>query len=162
VATTPTLKLCDDLVTALTAAWSPVSPDGVERCYFKRIGDPDDANTKLTGRKVFIFPTAYATAGATRGENEYTHRVSVLTVERFPAATPGDPTTAWVDDRVDFVHTYVVKGFDYSEDGPPSFNRKLLTLSAEVAEVCDPEKLVTGNRLFYCLVDLVFSELVAN
>ena len=154
--TTPTLTLCDQLVTALVAAWSPASPDGAERAYFVRIGDGEDAFTKLTGRRVVIFPTKYGFQAADRGENEYQHEVSVLTVERYPDA--GDPPTEWTDERVDFVHTRIVDGFDYSHDGPPSWNRKLVTLSADV-QVTNVEKLVTGGKLFYSLVDLVFLEL---
>lgn len=158
--TTPILVLCDDLVTALESAWSPSGNDGVERAYFKRIGDPDDPRTKIAGRRVYIFPTSYLTAGATRLENNYEQKVSVLVVERFDEAS-GDPTRDWIDERVDFVHTYIVQGFDYSNDGPAPFNPKLVTLAVEVPSVVDLERLVTSNRLFYCLVDLTFSELVA-
>lgn len=157
--TTPTLVLCDDLVSALETAWGPSGSDGVERAYFKRLGDPDDADTKITGRRVYVFPTGYDSANADRSENDYQHRVSVLVAERYAEAA-GDPPRDWVDDRVDFVHRYVVQGLDFSTNGPPSWNPKLLTLSAEVAAIVDLEKLVTGNRLFYCLINLVFSELV--
>lgn len=151
--TTPTLTLCDDLVAALAAAWSPAEPSGVERAYFKRV--TDEGLRKLVGRRVYLFPTAYDNAPADRGEDQYTHRVTALTLERYE--DPGDPPTEWTDERVDFVHTRIVEGLDYSHDGPPSWNRKLLTLSADV-EVCDVERLTT-QRLFMAAVELVFLEI---
>lgn len=154
--TTPTLTLCDDLVSALTTSWAPTGSDGVERAYFKRIGNGEDETTELAGRKVYIFPTSYDNGPADRGEDEFTHNISVLIVERYTDAD--DPTRAWVDTRVDFVYEEIVEGFDFSHDGPPSWNRKLLTLSAAVT-VCDISKLTTGGKLFYSLVEIVFSEI---
>lgn len=154
--TTPTLTLCDQLVAALEASWSPVSPSGVERCYFKRLGDGDDATTKLEGRRVLVVPTGYDNGPETRGEDGYVHRVSVLTVERYTDA--GDPPTEWTDERVDFVFDEIVQGFDFGRQ-PPSWNAKLVTLSAAV-QVCDVEKLVTGGKLFYSLVEFEFAEII--
>jgi hypothetical protein len=155
--TTPTLTLCNDLVAALLAAWTGRGVnDGAERCYFKRIGDADRPETKLLGRKVFIFPNAYDNGPADRGEDEFLHRVSALIVERYEDAA-GDPPTEWTDARVDFVYEQIVEGFDYSHDGPPSWNKKLVTLGASV-QMCDVEKLAT-TRLFYSLVEFEFSEI---
>ena len=155
-ATTPTLVLCDALVTALQAAWTEGADDAAERVYFKRIADVGDTALRLVGRKVYVMPTGYDNGAATRGEDEYIHNVAVLVVKRYTDA--GDPTTAWIDEQVDWVFTYIVQGFDYSHDGPASFNKKLITLSAAV-QVCDVEKLVSGGKLFYSLVELVFSEI---
>ena len=151
--TTPTLTLCDQLAAALAAAWGPVAPDGVERCYFKRI--PDEGAARLLGRQVYLFPTDYDNGPADRGEDEYTHRVTALVVERYPDA--GDPPTEWTDERVDFVFESIVQGLDFSHDGPPSWNPKLLTLSADV-RVCDVERLTT-QKLFHSSVELVFLEI---
>lgn len=156
MATTPTLVLCDNLVAALQAAWTEGAYDAVERVYFKRIADVEDPTLKLVGRKVYVMPTGYDNGPVTRGEDEFTHNVSVLVVERYTDA--GDPATAWIDTRVDFVYDHIVQGFDYSHDGPASFNKKLVTLSAAV-QVCDVEKLVSGGKMFYSLTELVFSEI---
>lgn len=156
---TPTariLVLCDALATALQTAWAPTGNDGVERAYFKRIADAEGAEFKLLGRRVVIYPTDYGNDPASRGEDEYTHNVTVDVFERY-TSTSGDPTVEWIDARVDFVSTYVVDGFDFSYDGGPSWNRKLITRSADVS-VCDAAKLVGGNRLFFSRVELVFSE----
>lgn len=155
--TTPTLTLCDALVTALQAAWTEGANDAAERVYFKRIGDADRPETKLVGRKVYVFPTGYDSGASARGEDDYLHRVSVLVVERYEDAA-GDPPTSWIDTRVDWVFTYIVQGFDYSHDGPPSWNKKLVTLGAQV-QVCDVEKLL-GGRLFYSLVEIEFQETI--
>lgn len=153
----PTLELCDDLAAALNTAWGPTGDNAVERCYFKRIGDADSGNDQLAGRKVFIFPTEYEFAADTRAEDVYTHRVSVLTVERH--ADAGDPPTAWTDARVEFVHTYVAKGFDFAR-AAPSWNPYLTTVSAKV-QACDVEKLTSAGKLFYALVEFEFAESVA-
>lgn len=154
MATTPTLELCDDLVSALNTAWAPSSPDAVARKYLHRI---DLSN--LEGRQVFLFPTGYDSAPAARGYDDYTHRITALVVEHYGSA--GDPANSWLDTRVDFVHTYIVQGFDYSHDGPPSFNRQLLTLSADVPDLYDAEKLATQKQ-FWCAVELVFQEYIAS
>lgn len=154
--TTPTLLLCDRLVAELLEAWTDKgADDGAERRYFVRIADVTDPQFKLTGRKVYVFPTGYDSGAVTRGEDEYLHTVGVLVVERYPDA--GDPPTEWTDERVDFVFEKVVQGFDWSHDGPPSWNRFLVTLSANV-QVCDLEKLTSGGKLFYSLTEIQFSE----
>lgn len=147
--TTPTLTLCDDLVDAINAAWTPSDPDAVERRYLERI-DLDG----LRGRRVFFFPAGYDNRPATRGHDDYTHRITCLVVEKYPDA--GDPPREWIDERVDFVHTQVVQGLDFSR-APPSFNRQVLTLSADVPAVYDAEMLTTKKQ-FWCAVELVFVE----
>lgn len=158
MATTPTLELCDDLVAALNTAWAPSAPSAVSRKYFVRVGDADDSHQRISGRQVWIFPERYELADETRGEVNYTHRINVVTAERYEDGA-GDVPASWVDDRVDFVHTYIVQGFDFGQDGPPSWNRKLVTVSAGV-QVYDVEKLMAGGRLFFSLVEFEFAELV--
>jgi hypothetical protein len=157
VPTTPTLILCDSLVAALVAYWQPVSPDGAERAYFARSGDADAGELKLTGRRVVIYPTDYSNDPASRGEDEFAHTVTVDVFERYFDA--GDPPTEWTDERVDFVHAKIVEGFDFSKGGPPSWNPKLVTRSADVT-VCDTASLLGRGKLFWSRVELVFSEIV--
>lgn len=152
--TTPTLVLCDQLVTALTDAWEPTGDDGAERVYFKRWGDGQDALTELKGRRVLIYPTAYEKAGATRGEDLYEHRITVQVGERH--RDPGDPPTAWIDERVDWVYDRVFRGFDFGT--PPPWNRRLQTTSAAVV-ICDVDRLTTGGKVFFSQIDFVFAEL---
>lgn len=152
--TTPTLTLCDQLVAALVAAWSPTGDDGAERAYFKRWGDGQDPTADLKGRRVVIFPTGYDADFASRDEDEYEHRVGVQIVERY---TPdGDVPTEWTDVRVDFVHTRIFQGFDFGRESP-AWNKKLWTKSAEV-RVYDAGYLTTGGKVFFSTVDLVFGE----
>jgi len=154
--TTPTLILCDQLVTHLLAAWTGRGAnDGVERKYGKRIGDVTDPNLKLVGRKVYLFPTHYDNGPDTRGEDNFIHEISALVVERYEGV--GDPPEAWTDTRVDFVYEQIVQGFDFARESP-SWNLKLSTLSANV-QVCDVEKLFSSGKLFYSLTELVFEEL---
>lgn len=152
--TTPTLLLCDALLAALLADWQPSAPDGAERAYFKRIGDAEGAEFKLLGRRVVIYPTDYSNDPASRGEDEFAHSITVDVFERY--TDKGDPPTEWTDERVDFVYARVVEGFDYSHDGPPAWNTKLITRSADVS-VCDTNRLIGG--LFFSRTVLEFSEI---
>jgi hypothetical protein len=155
VPTTPTLTLCDQLVTALAAAWSPTGDDAVERAYFKRWGDGHDSVSELVGRKVTIYPLTYENGPADRGEDEYEHRVGVQILERY---TPdGDPTTEWIDERVDFVFQQIVQGFDYLREHA-TFNRKLWTKSATV-RLCESSYLTSGGKVFFSEVEIAFGEI---
>jgi hypothetical protein len=157
VPTTPTLTLCDDLVTVLSAAWLPVAPDAARRAYLTRI---DLKN--VHGRQVIFFPTGYDNAPASRGEDDYTHRITALIFERYEDAADPDEVVpqAWLDERCDFVHDRIVQGLEFFRDGvQPSFNRKLITLSSDVLEMYDAEKLQTQKE-FWCAVEMVFRELV--
>ncbi len=162
-AATPTLELCDDLVDELITAWGPVSPDSVTRAYWSRIADVEDTALALTsGRKVTIAPSlpqAYSYEPANRGEDLYTHRVSVLVEKRYTDAA-GDPTTAWIDAQIDWVYTYIVQGFDWDfRDGSiPTFNRNIVTVSAEVQLF--EHDLIRHDKLFSSQVDITFQELV--
>lgn len=167
MATLPTLTLCDGLVDTLRTAWAPAAPDEVRRHYFVRTASADDEQSELTeGRRVTIAPAtdvgAYSYEGHTRGKDLYTHRVSVLTEERYPESLSGDPTRDWLDERVNWVYTNVVQLFDFDKrDGNgPSFNRLLATLTIDV-QVFDMEDLLSRGKLFSSQVDFVFQELVS-
>jgi len=153
--TTPTLILCDNLVTALAADWTPAAPDGVERAYFKRISDASGQVLKLKGRRVVIYPTDYDNNPLTRDKDVYLHKVSVQIFELFDEDTAGDPPIAWTDARVDFVFEKIVQGFDYSRQSP-TWNRWLRTLSATTL-IVNTAKLIE-DRMFFSQVDLEFEE----
>lgn len=158
--TTPTLLLCQGLAAAVSAAWNPQSPDAVDWAYFVRYADADPiAVPTLTGRQVRFFPASYDREPETRALNRYAHHVQCLVVERYTDAA-GDVPRDWVSARVDFVHAQIVKALWFGEqNGPATWNPFLQTLGSSVT-VYDPEKLVSGSRLFYAMVELEFSELV--
>lgn len=151
--TTPTLTLCDNLITALLAAWLPQAPDNAQRAYLHRI----DLKS-VQGRQVLIFPTGYTNAPASRGHDFYTHNITALVFRRYTAAADSEVVVPaeWVDEEVDFVHTRIVQGFDYGRT-LATFNRNLVTLSADVTELYDGEKLATQKE-FWCAVEMVFQE----
>lgn len=155
--TAPTVELCDDLVAAISTAWMPTAPNSVERDYLPRYGDGENGSIVLTeGRKVVLVPATYDSRYETRGQDQYTHTISVFTIERY---TPDDglPTKAWVDERVNFVHQFIVQGLDFNRNGPPSWNTGLGTLSMDVL-LFDEPKLATRGHLFVSQVDIVFTE----
>jgi hypothetical protein len=157
---TPTLTLCDNLVAALLTAWAPTAPSTAERHYFKRITDEDEAqdladSIKLEEdeRRVIVMPVDYDSRYGSKGEDIFTHEIQTLVVERYAPA--GDPTRAWIDDRVDFTYTYIAQGFDFRS--PPTWNRKLRTLATDVM-VVDLAKLIGAGKLFFSLVTHTFEE----
>lgn len=162
--TTPTVVLCEQLAAAVLAAWQassspPGASDGVDWDFFRRYADADQVGAaQLVGRQVVFFPPGYDWRSADRAEDEYTHHVLCLVVERYTAAA-GDPPKLWTAERVDFVHDRIVKGLRFTRGGPPSWNRFLLTDAASV-QTCDVQKLVSGGRLFYSLTELEFTEYV--
>jgi hypothetical protein len=107
---------------------------------------------------VVFFPTEYEWEGATRAEDEYTHRVACLVVERYADAA-GDAPKLWTAERVDFVHDQIVKALRFTRGGPAELEPEAPDPRRAV-EVCDVEKLMTGGKLFYSLVELEFVELV--
>lgn len=152
---TPTLTLCDELVTLLSDTWNPSAPSAVERAYYRRFGDADSGQDELQGRQVVIYPTDYVSDAENRGEDKYTHRVVVQVVERYP--DDGDPPVAWMDELVDFVYQSVVQLFDF-ERAPPTWKKRLLTEST-VVSIYDLTKLMNGGKLFFSEIEFVFAEL---
>jgi len=158
--TTPTLSLCAALAAYVQSQANLVAPDVVDWDFFRRFGDADDlaAGGATVGRQVIFFPATYEWELENRGQEEYTHHLYCRVAERYPDA--GDPPKEWTGARVDWVHSYIVKGLRFARGGPPAFNPFLLTLGASV-EVYDADKLVNAGKLFYALVELKFSELVS-
>lgn len=149
----PTLTLCDQLVTVISASWSPSAPDSVRRDY-----DQPVIPKNFAGRQVVVFPAAYTLGAATRGQDSYDHRVSVLTFERYLDA--GVPLVEWADDRVEFVYTKIVKGLDYARTGSLQFaGRTIWTREIAEVEVYDTDMLI-GQRVFWCSVDFTFGEIL--
>jgi hypothetical protein len=113
MATARSTDVLDAIVTATTTAWNAditpsvvADPDEVVRDYLFRYDLAKD-----TGRKVIFFPRTFQNNAATRGEDENIYGVSCVIVERFTDA--GDPTKAWIDERVGFVERVVSDSNDY-------------------------------------------------
>ncbi len=114
--------------------------------------------SKAVGRKVYVFPASYTSDPADRGHDQYTHRVIVLTVERYEDASR--PTKAWLDERVDFVWDQLFTGLDFSTDGPLKWSgRSVLTQSAGPVDVYDPGYLVS-HKVFWSEVEFEFIEIL--
>lgn len=149
----PTLTLCDQLVAVIAGNWKPASPDVVRRDY-----DLPVIPKSFFGRQVVAFPAAYQISAATRGQDGYEHRVTVLTVERYPDA--GVPLVDWADTRVEFVFTQIVKALDFARTGALRFaGRTIWTREIAEVEVYDTDMLVS-QRLFWCPVDFTFGEIL--
>ncbi|MDY3555306.1 hypothetical protein R5W24_004447 [Gemmata sp. JC717] len=153
---TPTLTLCEQLVAALAAAWQPEAPSGVEWAFYKRFGDPESGFEDTSGRQVVIYPVNYDNGPETRGEDRFTHNITVHVAERY-TGNEAEPPRDWVTERVDFVYDWIVQGFDYGREAP-DWNPNLTTLSSAVT-VCDVTKLLASGNLFFSVVELTFSEL---
>jgi hypothetical protein len=155
-ATTPSIVLCDALVTFLKDQWQPNAPNEVRRISRGQSIKYEES----VGRHVCIFPIAYDARSADRGQDFYTHTIGVITYERYPDAAdsveliPDD----WVDERIDFVHTQVFKGLDFSNDGvQPTFNRDLQTLEIGMEDIYSPEWFAA--KVFWSRLLFLFEEL---
>lgn len=154
MATTPTLTLCDQLVTLISTAWGPTSPDAVSRVYQFSL-----LSNEFQGRRVYVFPTDYGYEPADRSEARFDHRITIVTVERY--ADPGLPDNTWCDARVDFVYEKLVAGLWYGFEGPLLFSsRSVVSRRADVV-VLDIPKLTTTPAVFLSQVDLEYEEVQA-
>jgi hypothetical protein len=155
VATAPILSLCDALVSAVTTGWVPTAPDAVTRVYQIPV-----KVESLSGRQVWIFPVSYGDEPATRGEDLNSYRVAVVVAERYTAA--GDPTSNWIDTRVNFVKDEIVDGLEFvrgSDNGLLSIStREIWTAERSEVPVYDVE-LLTQKKLFWCEIEFVFQEI---
>lgn len=101
------LDLCDACAAAVSAAWVPTGDDAVARVYAPDVGlTQDNPDTLVRGRKVYLFPGAYASPLLDRGSLLRRYTVAWLVVERY-ADGAGFPPDAWLDDRVAFVEQTV-------------------------------------------------------
>lgn len=103
------IALCDYITNYLTEiiteyeGSAPVST--IERVY-----DFVEDLGKLVDRKVYVFPLDYVlTEPISRKEDMFDVRVGVVVAHKYD--NPSSPTkaapVAWVDDKVDFVETYI-------------------------------------------------------
>jgi len=156
--TSPTVVLCQQLAAAVQAAWNPAPPSGADWDFFRRYADADEVGSaRLQGRQVVFFPESYDRASENRGEDLYGHKVQCLTVERY-ADSPGDPPRLWTAERCDFVHDRIIDGLWFTRVRP-TWNPNLVSVSAAV-QVLDVSKLMSGGKLFFCLAELVYDEII--
>lgn len=93
------VEVAQAVADGISARWSPVSPDAVQRVYEVEIGTtPEDASL-IAGRQVYVFPGSYFTDyPATRGRDTLAHDITVVMAERYTAAGP--VPAAWLDERL--------------------------------------------------------------
>jgi len=156
--TDPTITLCQQVVGAIEASWNPAEPHGVEWDLVKTASDDEVPSDRLSGRRVFVFPTDPDSVYATRGEDAYTHRLTVVVAERYDEG--GRPPREWVAERIDFVYEHVVRLLDYGPDGPSAGDQKVRTVSMD-RQLYDWDKL-TQESMFFSVVSIEFEELIAR
>ena len=104
------LIVTDAIVTRISSGLDVGDTTTVSRVYLA----PIDLRS-FTGRKVYVFPVNYDDSPATRAEDEKVYTIVAMCVNRYTDA-PGDPTKAWVDTQVDFVHDKIVERCDFVRD----------------------------------------------
>lgn len=147
-------EVCDAIVAGIAASWSPPAGSGVERVYLA----PVNAES-ISGRRVYVFPARYTDEPADRGEQLTGYTIAVLVAERF--TDPGQPTVAWVDERVEFVESeiYDLVG-NYGSNVPfleVTGHGKIWAETAD-ATVYDPEMLAT-KKLFWAELEFTLREI---
>lgn len=144
------LTVCDELVNTVEAALTSPTDAVVERLYLAPLDMAAD-----TDRHVWIFPASHTRTPENRGEDARTYRVAIVVAERY--TDPGEPTVAWVDERVEFTQEKVFEALDFAR-APLSYtgSRGLRTTSGEVT-VYDPDRLQRG--LFWSEMTLEFLDI---
>jgi hypothetical protein len=146
------INICEEIREWIEAGLNAPGDATVSREYIGPV-----SVDSITGRKVFVMPLSYLNNPADRGEDEWVYGVQVTVIEKY--TDRGDPTKAWIDERVlfvqqkvsdrcDFVRTMLVFGTNNE--------RRLLTYANEVA-VYD-EALLVQNKLFKSDVTFEFRE----
>lgn len=149
------LVVGDIIVTAISAAWSPTSPDLVAREY----GEEEDTKA-FTGRRVYVFPIGDGEAERiSRDEVEWSYRFAIVTAEKYTDAA-GLPTKAWMDTRLQFVREFVydVLNVDEQED---HLDGTLWTYTIDRTEAYDFEAYRTLG-FFWSVVEVELREVVAG
>ena len=145
------LTVCDAVAGAIQAAAAVYGEAvTVERVYLGPV-----TLKNVSGCKVFVFPGKYANSPVNRAEDGWEYAVTVVICQRYEPQ--GEPPTAWLDTRVNFVQTCVNDALDFSRD-PLTFatTRELWTASAEVV-VYDDARL-DEEKLFWSQVAFGFTE----
>jgi hypothetical protein len=142
--------LRDALADLIRGQWNPSAPDQVLATY--RF---DVYASTLTGRKVIVFPEAYAGFPATRGEDSVDYGFQVWVVERYTG--PGQPPDEWVSERVAFVESLLgwvgdPRAVPLLADYPDAYPQE-----ADVTTVYDVVDLME-NKLFISVATLLLRE----
>ena len=156
------LVLADLVAAKIADAWRQydpafAAPSEVVRDWPDEIGvTPDQAESLLTGRKVYVFATAFgAPEMADRGDLLKRYQIIAQVVERYAAA--GSAPRAWVDARVNFVEAVV---YDVLRD--PHAELSPFTPDpenpGEIDLVCDLDSL-RKRKLFLSYATFTFTEL---
>lgn len=138
---TEILTLCDALVERVNSAWSPKTPDQVERFY---VGPKNDELKDLRGRRVYFAPNTYTDEPASRGESLNSYEVVGFVVERCRETGRAYPSVEWIDERVDFVKQ-LIDWLDFARDTENGLltvgNRRIWTQTLEPVDVYDQDAL---------------------
>jgi len=150
------IEICDAVVSAI----NPTLPDGLtaERFYISPAVDL----SMTEGYKIYVYPTDYSSNLATRDRDLYGHLVGIRIAKRFTDAS-GVPSTAWVDECVNFVRFNVVGPIETntkkltveSSTGNPENDRVAFARNSEIT-VYDPEYL--KNKIFVSEIIIEFGD----
>jgi len=162
----PALARVDDcadaVVTAIKAAWTTrQAPDDVTAVYAPDIGlNPDQPDTLVSGRQVFVFAEAWAAAETvSRADVRRRYTVWVLTVERYTESAAPVPVE-WIRERTAFVESLAnLFAPGSSIDGSLSSYYVPPDALPEVQIVADREELIQ-RAAFWSVLVLSLDQLV--
>lgn len=113
----------------------------------------------IAGRKVVIFPSAYAGVPVTRAEDQDDYSHTILVVERY--REQGDPPNEWIDERVNFCEGLLERVGNprlprlLPAEGEP--NSGLWPQVAEMQTICDAEEL-HERKMFFAVLNVTYRE----
>lgn len=139
------VELADAVVATLTTAiGTPTAPLTVttSRVYVPSV-DPESLTANA--RRVDVYPIGRVDAGpVSRSTDAVQNKIGVVVYERYAEA--GSPSNAWIDDRMEWVETYIEANLK-----DPRIRESGAYVETYEVESYSPEQLAT-NKLFWCEV----------
>lgn len=146
------LAIADAAVTKVAAWWQPTGDHAVSRVYLPDIPDP----TELSGRQVWIVPHLFGQADiATRAQDRNSFTVYAIFAEKFPAATTGEATKAWTDERVDFIEDVWSLLSDARSTIFPSPLDDVVATDSRLVSLYDDDAL-REDKVFHAILELTY------
>ena len=135
------------LAAAISAWWAPSAPDAVLTPWRFDL----DSKTH-TGRKVYVFPSEYATENVARGFEQGDYAFALVVAEKYEEQ--GQPSDAWTDERVEWCESLLAL---LSNPASRLLDNALHPQDAAVTTVCDIEEL-TARKLFFSVLNVTYRE----
>jgi hypothetical protein len=153
------MPITSEIIEACNAVVDKIQTSASTSATVTRVYLAPENLATITGRKVYVFPTGYGSSQETREADRWTYSIWCRIIEKY--TDPGEPTVAWMDDRVNWVREHVIGALDIGNKTLAiSAERTAWTTSTE-AEVYDSANM-ENEHLFIADVKFEFTEILAS